>query len=195
MKQARNSFGKPYDCKKEWPDDCFVQCGDTGIVFGRSGSLENVMTADNVLGALSEEIVDEKTYTTAFFEAFPKEPNTFIRGEGKNVEEAEENAWNDFQKFSLCDKHEFEKRGYKNGAGFCKHCGMFASDAFEPENKCIICGKPTYYTNDIDDNWYCEEHDNLMPEDKKPEWKKRHERLKKYMEEKKNKNDAKEHTE
>lgn len=188
MKQARKSFGKPYDCKKDWPEDCFVQCGDTGIVFGRSGSFDNVMTSDDVLGALKEEVYDKETYVTAFFEAFPKTPNTFIRGEGKSVEEAEDNAWKQYQKYSTCSNHEFERRGYTNGAGFCKNCGMFNSKAFEPETKCCICGKPTFYTKDINENWYCEEHDNLMPEDLKPEWKKRHEKLKEYIKNKVSKN-------
>jgi hypothetical protein len=194
MKQARNSFGKPYDCKKEWPEDCFVQCGDSGIVFGRSGSFENVMTSDDVLGTLKEEISDKETYTTAFFEAFPKEPSTFIRGEGKNIEEAENKTWEQYQRYSTCENHEYERREYTNGAGFCKHCGMFASHVFEPTTKCCICDKPTYYTKDINDNWYCEEHDNLMPEDLKPEWKKRHEKLKEYIKNKETKN-AKENIE
>jgi hypothetical protein len=28
MKKARKSFGDPYDCQKEWPEDCGVQCGE-----------------------------------------------------------------------------------------------------------------------------------------------------------------------
>ncbi len=63
MKIARKSFGEAYVCKYEWPEDCFVQCGDNGIVCGK------------------------ESYTTAFFEAFPESPKTFLRGEGAFVEE------------------------------------------------------------------------------------------------------------
>ena len=64
MKEARNSFGKPHQCKFEWPEDCGVQCGEGGLVLDKKGS-----------------------YTTAFFEAFPKSPSCFLRGEGASIEE------------------------------------------------------------------------------------------------------------
>jgi hypothetical protein len=169
MKTARKSFGKDYECKCDWEDDCFVQCGDSGIVLGK-GSLQEVFDAENPLKALGEAASDEKSYITAFFEAFPKEPSTFIRGEGKTVEEAEQSAWKQYQKFKSCPEHEFERRNYKNGAGLCKHCGLFNSKAFDPLYKCVICGIPTYYTCDVDKNWYCEDHSSQIPEDKKPDW-------------------------
>lgn len=185
MKTARKSFGEDYICKCEWEEDCFVQCGDSGIVLGK-GSLQEVLDAENPLNALGEAASDEKSYITAFFEAFPKEPSTFIRGEGKTVEEAEESAWKQYQRFKGCSGHEFERRDYKNGAGFCKHCGLFNSKAFDPLYKCIICGIPSYHTFDIDENCYCEEHTSQIPEDKIPEWMKSHIRIKKYMENKRN---------
>ena len=101
-------------------------------------------------------------YTTAFFEAFPVD--TFIRGEGKTIEEAEQSCWNKYQRISSCKGHEFEKRGYTNGAGFCKHCNMFKSKAFEPWEKCVSCGEKTFYSQDINDNWYCEKCNINMPE-------------------------------
>jgi len=47
-KLARRSVGPSYVCLKPWPESCFVQCGDKGIVMSQEGN-----------------------YTTAFFEAFP----------------------------------------------------------------------------------------------------------------------------
>lgn len=143
MKQARRSSGPDYDCQKPWPEGCGVQCGDKGIVFSKKGN-----------------------YTTAFFEAFPDEPLTFIRGQGETVEDAENNAWEQFQRVLSCPGHEFERRGYTNGAGFCKHCGFFKSECYEPTTTCLICGKPTNYSPDIDRNWYCEEHAHLKPKEK-----------------------------
>lgn len=138
---ARNSDGKPYKCKQNWREDCFVQCGEEGLVLSKDGD-----------------------YFTAFFEAFPKEPKTFIRGEGNNIEEAELNAWNQLQRFLKCKKHEFERSGYTNGSAICKHCKMFKSKVFEPTTKCTICEKPTNYISDKNDNYYCEEHEYLIPD-------------------------------
>jgi hypothetical protein len=184
MKTARKSFGEDYVCKCDWDEDCFVQCGESGIVLGK-GSLQEVFDAENPLEALSEAASDKKSYITAFFEAFPKEPSTFIRGEGKSVEEAEQSAWNQFQKYKNCQEHEFERRGYDNGGGICKHCGMFKSNVFPPAHNCKICNIPTCFTHDINKDWYCEEHSTQIPEDLKPDWMIRHERIKKYVEEKK----------
>ena len=131
-----------YPCRHPWADDCFVQGGDSGIVFVDNG----------------------EPYTTAFFEAFPRNPNTFLRGEGKTVEEAETAAWAKFQKYQACPGHEFEKRGYTNGAGFCKHCNMFGSNVFPPWEKCVICGDLTYYTVSKTNDWYCENHKEQNPD-------------------------------
>lgn len=68
MRQIKNnSTFEPYNCICDWPDDCFVQGGGDGIVIVRDG--------DN--------------YNTAYFEAFPKNPDCFIRGEGETMEDAE----------------------------------------------------------------------------------------------------------
>ena len=143
-KIAKKSFdNEGYKCKYDWDDDCYVQCGDNGFVFGK-----------------------KRNYTTAFFEAFPKNPNTFIRGEGQTIEEAETRAWEQLTNYKNCKNHEFERRGYKNGVGFCKHCGLMKSKAFEPSTKCVICGHPTYYTSDKEDNYYCKKHSKDMPIDK-----------------------------
>lgn len=99
-----------YDPKHQWGETCFLQWGGDGLVIGK-----------------------DATRRTAFFEAFPENPDTFIRGEGKTVEEAEHDAWADWQRILSCKGHELETRGYKNGAGFCKHCGLFQSGAFEAD--------------------------------------------------------------
>ena len=63
-----NSFKmkEPYVLKCDWPEDCFVQGGTSGLV-----------------------LKGKSTYKTAFFEAFPKNPDCFVRGEGESLEEAE----------------------------------------------------------------------------------------------------------
>ena len=60
-----------------WPEDCLVQWGDRGLVLRREKS--------------------GGSYTTAFFEAFPNNPQTFIRGEGVCIEEAERLAFKQFE--------------------------------------------------------------------------------------------------
>jgi hypothetical protein len=133
--------GARYKCKFVWPNDCFVQCGDHGTVLSKKGS-----------------------YQTAFFEAFPSNPDTFIRGEGESIEEAEAAAWGEYRKYQACSEHEYERRGYKNGAGLCKHCNMFKSKVFEPSEKCIICDTPCYWDSDKKGNWYCEKHNDQNPD-------------------------------
>lgn len=133
MKIARGAPKEPYECKYDWAEDCFVQCGGDGIVFTDqtiNDAFENPVETMGVILGMEEK---PKHYKTAFFEAFPRSPNTFIRGEGVTIEDAEKQAWKKFQKYSKCPKHEYEKRGYTNGAGFCKHCNMFGSKVFEPE--------------------------------------------------------------
>lgn len=168
MKQTRKSDScTPYDCKCDWPEDCFVQCGSSGIVFtGGDNIFENPLeiAVSAMVGYSPKE-----HYITAFFEAFPKEPETFIRGEGKTIELAEQKAWEKFNRYMQCSGHEFERRGYENGAGFCKKCGMFKSGAFEPLTICCICEKPTHHSIDKLELWYCEEHESEIPEENKTE--------------------------
>jgi hypothetical protein len=83
-----------------WPEECFVQGGSNGIV-----------------------LAGKDTYTTAFVEAFPDE--TFLRGEGKTIAEAEDKCWTQYQKLVSCEHGPFEARGYKNGCGFCVKCGTW----------------------------------------------------------------------
>lgn len=122
-----NSFKlkEPYTLKYDWPQDCFVQGGSNGVVCSKS----------------------KGNYETAYFEAFPKNPDCFIRGEGKDIEEAEKNAFEKFEKYSNCPNHEFEKvEGYKNGMGKCKHCGLMKV-VFEPDYTCIVCNEHECFTS------------------------------------------------
>lgn len=115
QKLARNSFGTAYVCQKPWPESCFVQCGEKGVVLSASGS-----------------------YKTAFFEAFP---DTFIRGQGATIEDAEESAWNAYQRQLACPGHDYERRG-ESEHGACRHCGRFQSHVFKPVHNCDVCSKP-----------------------------------------------------
>lgn len=101
---------EPYIPQQDWPSSTYVQWGSSGVVFRQEGG----------------------DYSTAFFEAFPREPElkTFIRGEGVDVQAAEASAFAKLEHYRACPGHEFERRGYTNGAGFCKHCGMFQSGVF-----------------------------------------------------------------
>ena len=74
--KAQMSIEREYDCKYDW--DCFCQAGEYGLVFSSKGN-----------------------YSTAFFEAFPKKPECFLRGEGKTVEEAEEECWQKYYELPL----------------------------------------------------------------------------------------------
>lgn len=177
MRLARRSFKEPYPCQKPWPEDCFVQCGGDGIVFTKKGALEDALTntekiEEVVEGALLDKPIQTEHYRTAFFEAFPRNPDTFIRGEGGTIEEAEEKAWTKYQKISACNGHEYERCGYKNGAGFCKHCGLFSSNVFEPDETCYLCGTKTYHGQTNAKTWYCESCADKVPEELLPEWKK-----------------------
>lgn len=135
MKQARISgfltAAGHYECKQLWPEECFVQCGNSGIVFTKKSIAESFATPlESAIEILeiqgNPENRGEEYYKTCFFEAFPLE--TFLRGEGKTIEEAEEKCWNAYAKILGCQSHEFERRNRQDGYAFCKHCnysGMF----------------------------------------------------------------------
>lgn len=105
-----------YECKKDWPENCAVQGDNEGIV-------------------LSDKGCDK----TAFFEAFPEEPNdTFIRGEGKTLVEAEANAFLELEGYLACPGHEYERHN-ERGTGVCKHCTIKKTAAFESTHACSEC--------------------------------------------------------
>jgi len=95
--------------KHPWPEDVFVQGGGRGLVFVDGG----------------------QNYTTAFVEAFPG--NTFLRGEGSSLEAAEDACWAKYVTWRDCPHDQgYERRAYKNGAGFCVLCGTWLSDVLPP---------------------------------------------------------------
>lgn len=97
------------DAQYDWPAGTFLQGGTRGVVFGGEGG----------------------PYRTAFVEAFPRQPPTFLRGEGPTVPEAETAAWQQWQHIAACPAHPehgpFEAREYTNGCGFCAQCGAWVS--------------------------------------------------------------------
>lgn len=156
------SDGPEYNSNYEW--DCFCQGGNGGLVLP-SGSFKKIFNEDPLSG-LVEGVVDEETYITAFFEAFPKKPSCFIRGEGKTIDEAEESAWQKYQKILNCD-HEMERRGRTDGYAYCKYCS-YSSTVFEPLTKCCKCGEPTSYTTDYKGKYYCKKHSRIKPKNPNP---------------------------
>lgn len=170
--KVRMSGGPEYDSKYEW--GCFCQGGSDGIVLPK-GSLDKVFGEEPLKG-LAEGMASEECYTTAFFEAFPRNPNCFLRGEGKTIEEAEESCWKKYQKVLTCN-HEMERRGRTDGYGYCKHCA-YAGMVFEPLTKCCKCGKPTAHTQDYKGNWYCEKHKHAKLKNPNPSrWELQHQRV------------------
>jgi hypothetical protein len=93
-----------------WPDDVLVQGGGRGVVLDRQRG----------------------TYRTAFVEAFPHHPPTFLRGEGESLAEAEDACWAQFERYRDCPHGVYERGGYRNGSGFCTTCGTWMNKVFEP---------------------------------------------------------------
>jgi hypothetical protein len=160
--KVKISCGPEYDSKYDW--NCFCQGGSNGIVLP-SGSIDKIFGSDPIKG-LSEGIANKESYTTAFFEAFPKEPSCFLRGEGKTIEDAEESCWIKYQKVLNCN-HEMERRDRTDGYGYCKHCS-YSSMVFEPLTKCCKCNKPTAFSKDYKDKYYCEKHNQSKPKNPNP---------------------------
>jgi hypothetical protein len=139
MKTIKLSSGelREYTCRYDW--QCFVQGGGQGLVLSKNGN-----------------------YTTAFFEAFPNDPNCFIRGEGPDIAAAEQNAWDKYQGIKVCN-HEMERRHRTDGYGYCKHCA-YSAMVFEPLTKCKICKTPTnYYQSSVNKHLYCQKHYRMAP--------------------------------
>lgn len=122
----------------------FVQGGESGLVVVTNG----------------------QNYYTAFVECATD--TTFIRGEGATLAEADEECWAKLQAFQGCPGHEFEPRGYRNGAGTCKHCKTFRARVFTAAQLflfCTQCGTPTFHTAGGTGTGQplCEQHDPLWP--------------------------------
>jgi hypothetical protein len=154
MKTARRSFGDPYVCKQEWPLDCTVQCGGNGIVFTTGGIEKALDNPEDTINALAGGESKEKSYRTAFFEAFPASPACFIRGEGKTVEEAEEKCFLKYIKISKCSHPEFDRRNREDGYAFCTQC-PYSGKVLDPTTTCVACSKPSHYRKDFKNQWNC----------------------------------------
>lgn len=129
---ANKSFGGKYSCSQEWNEDTYLQCGSSGLVIGLN------------------------PYKTAFFEAFPKKPATFIRGEGKTIEDAEISAWNKYQKILNCSDHSFIRFKTTDTAK-CVLCDLNLTNYYPPLTSCAICSKQNV-KNVINSKNYCTEH-------------------------------------
>jgi hypothetical protein len=130
QRQVPGSFSDSrFLAKENWDTNCYLQCGGNGLVLSK-----------------------KKSYNTAFFEAFPEIDGmrSFIRGEGKDINEAEVEAWNKYQKFKSCDEHNFERtlngKERTDGFGTCSLCQFSSSDALEPLTTCSICNVKTNNT-------------------------------------------------
>lgn len=144
MTKRTVAHGK-YEVSYPWGDETHLSGGERGLVIRKH----------------------KGNYNTAFFEAYPD--NTFIRGEGETLADAEHAAWEKYQQQLRCPGHEYERRGYSNGAGVCKHCHRFQSSVFNADELgvvCSVCDEPTFYFS-LGTEMYCEEHEPSIEEKKK----------------------------
>ncbi|MFI9629279.1 hypothetical protein [Streptomyces sp. NPDC052042] len=147
----------PYLARHLWPEETVVSAGH-GVVLSHTPG--------------------KPGYATLFMEVYPPGA-AFIRGEGETPEACEDSCWKQYQFALNCTPeraaenagHEWEPRGYKNGAGFCKHCGTFSSRIFTGEQLgqfCRDCGVGTTHDwVEQDDGHYvflCPEHTPPIPE-------------------------------
>jgi hypothetical protein len=131
MRKLKNG----YECKCAWPESCFVQGDNNGVVINTTEGKES--------------------YSTAFFEAFPKEPfSTFIRGEGKDLAEAEKSAFTKLTTYLNCPEHEFERKN-DGGQGKCKHCAIVVSGIFADVKRCTSCGEDDAGIKGVNREYYC----------------------------------------
>lgn len=99
----------------------------------------------------------KKNSTEFFFEAFPKDPNTFIRTVAQTVEEAESKAWRFYQNTLDCKEHTFERYRANTDHAECSQCKLFLSHYFPPLKSCVVCQKP-HATLEFEKKTYCIEH-------------------------------------
>ena len=84
-----------------------------------------------------------------------------FREKAVTIEEAELLTYNNYLKrrSKLCKKNHknaknCERKGYTNGCGFCKTCGIFVSDVFSIEQFCVSCGARTNWHIE-NGKWWC----------------------------------------
>jgi hypothetical protein len=93
----------------------------------------------------------------ALFEVKLREPQTFFTRDGDNFADAEDKAYEHLGRIRACPHHEFERRGFRNGVGFCLHCDLCSPHALEPLESCALCGCTTYFAQRGKKS-YCESH-------------------------------------
>lgn len=171
----RTGFNSSAVARHPWPEDCGIQGGESGVVF-TSGTMSGALSDPKK--ALQVVVAPETLphYRTAFFEAFPKNPQSFLRGEGKTLEEAEDACWRQWERIMACPGHEFERGRYRQGQGICRHFGLYGSRVFPSLDRCGICGDEAYGT-DRHDAFRCKRHYAEIPEEDKSEMHKRLDRM------------------
>lgn len=169
----RTGFTTTAVARHSWPADCFIQGGVDGVVL-QSGCMSEAFSCpakgvEAIAAAMG--VVNPPGYRTAFFEAFPRSPKSFLRGEGNTLAEAEDACWKDWQQILACPGHEFGRGHYRSGAGICKYCGVFNSSAFNSTlDPCVRCGdgsSAATFGPDRHGRWHCKKCFPLIPEDDK----------------------------
>lgn len=120
-----------YLCQKEWPEDAKLQYGEKGLV-----------------------IKGNESYTTAFFEVFYKDE--FVRGEGRDAQEAEAKAFALLDKRLSCD-HIYEPWSKKPSTGICTLCGKLHPLLYTSPYHCEVCGQE-HVCFQIGGHHYCLKH-------------------------------------
>ena len=134
---TREKYGAYYYVQYNWPEKTFFN-------IHISPSYDEMTSASGVeeIQGLNKEEYDSRLY---YIEAFPdvNGVGTYIGTHGSSFEECENILWDEYQRYLSCPKHEFVRddgtHHYSNGAGVCKHCGLFASNVLEPETQCDNC--------------------------------------------------------
>lgn len=95
-------------------------------------------------------------------------PGVFILGRGITIEYADDEAWAQLQAYRACPGHEWQARGYREGTGFCTHCGTTGIKVITAEElglRCTECGTPTFHrvTGSASRESRCTDHDPRWP--------------------------------
>lgn len=113
---SHNMMENKYECKKEWDDNCKIQCGTNKF----------------------HMVESLPVYYNAFFEVFIDDD--YIRGEGETLEIAEENAFKKLEKMKKCVNHTYKEientRNLK-----CTKCYHVLANSIKPKTVCDVCKK------------------------------------------------------
>jgi hypothetical protein len=146
-----------YALRHPWPAGTFMQGGRKSVpVLATPEQVADpgVHTSVWESDGLHHAIVDDGVFLEGFPPETDRAPSTFMRTEARTFAEAEDAMWIRYERTLGCPSptgdHEYEARTYKNGAGFCKHCNVFGSRVFTPEEigcLCIVCGIGTFWSS------------------------------------------------